>query len=103
MATRLKRIGKAPTSEPPFRQAGEDKYGNLKKPAVEGKKPTKSFGSAFKEARKSGLMTFMWNGKKYTTRQAGEDASTHKAAIAKIKNKNSAAFDDKIQQLMKKK
>lgn len=103
MVTRLKRIGKAPTTEPLFRQDGEDKYGNLKKPAVEGKPMKKSFGSAFKEARKAGLMSFTWNGKKYTTRQAGEDAAKHKAAIAKIKQKNSSAFDDKIKELSKKK
>jgi hypothetical protein len=38
------------------------------------------FGDAFKAARKSGLKTFEWNGKKYTTETAEEKAAKKPAA-----------------------
>jgi uncharacterized protein involved in type VI secretion and phage assembly len=38
------------------------------------------FGDAFKQARKSGLKTFEWNGKKYTTETAEEKAARKTAA-----------------------
>lgn len=39
-----------------------------------------SFGQAFRAARGSGDKTFMWRGKSYTTKMAGEDSAPKKSA-----------------------
>ena len=65
----------------------------VKKPAAAAaaaaSKPAKaqgSFGSAFRKAHDSGADTFMWNGKKYTTKMKdGTTSNKRKAALSKKK------------------
>lgn len=60
---------------------------------------TSAFGKEFRAARNAGLTTFEFNGKKYNTMLAGETKEEHKEKIAKIKEKNEAAYEKKIQEL----
>lgn len=59
------------------------------------------FNKAFKEARAAGLKTFDFGGKKFTTRYAEEDTAKFNESIAKIKEKNQAAFEKKIEEVNK--
>lgn len=47
----------------------------------------KAFDAKFAEMRRAGKDTFTFNGKSYTTRQAGESAEQHKAKMQKIRDK----------------
>ena len=59
-----------PKSKPEAKKAAPKAKPNSK-PAASGKV---SFGTAFANARKAGLKTFTWNGKKYTTQTKAEAA-----------------------------
>jgi len=67
----------------------------------EAKKPsgTSAFGKEFRAARNAGLSTFEFNGKKYNTMLADESKEEYKENLAKIKEKNEAAYEKKIQEL----
>lgn len=57
------------------------------KPAASGKV---SFGTAFANARKAGMKTFTWNGKKYTTQTKAEAAKKKTVAAPKPRPKTKA-------------
>lgn len=83
---------KAKEEEKPVKVAGKE----VAKAPVSGS--VSDFGKSFKEARAAGLTSFTFNDKSYTTRYAEESSSEHKDAIAKIKEKNDAAFEKVIQE-----
>jgi hypothetical protein len=72
-----------------------------KESASESKKQsgTSAFGKEFRAARDAGLSVFEFNGKKYNTMLAGESKEEHKEKLAKIKEKNEAAYEKKISEL----
>lgn len=80
------------SSTPSSKETKEDK--ETKKPSG-----TSAFGKEFRAARNAGLTTFEFNGKKYNTMLAGETKEEHKEKLAKIKEKNEAAYEKKIQEL----
>ena len=46
----------------------------------------KSFNSAFREARDSGMKTFEWRGKSYSTKMAGEDLPTRRVPLPPVRD-----------------
>lgn len=74
--------------------ASEEKKEEPKKPSG-----TSAFGKEFRAARNAGLTTFEFEGKKYNTMLAGETKEEYKEKLAKIKEKNDAAYEKKIQEL----
>jgi hypothetical protein len=60
---------------------------------------TSAFGKEFRAARDAGRSVFEFNGKKYNTMLAGESKEEHKEKLAKIKEKNEAAYEKKISEL----
>lgn len=82
----------ASSSTSSSKEAKEDK--ETKKPSG-----TSAFGKEFRAARNAGLTTFEFNGKRYNTMLAGETKEEHKENLAKIKEKNDAAYEKKIQEL----
>ena len=77
-------IGSAAGKAPAKKAAAKAKPNS--KPAASGKV---SFGTAFANARKAGLKTFTWNGKKYTT-QTKAEASKKTPATPKPRPKKQA-------------
>lgn len=59
------------------------------------------FQKAFKEARAAGIKTFEFGGKKFTTRYAEEDNDAFLKSLDRIKEKNRAALDKKIEEVNK--
>lgn len=63
------------------------------------KKGLSDFEKKFKEMRAAGKESFTYNGKKITTRYKEESDAQHKANVAKIKNKNEAAYEKKMKEV----
>lgn len=99
-----KRVSAAPSEEAPSRRPEDATEASKGSAGAAPAKKTRSgelspFGKEFKAARAAGKTTFEFNGKKYNTMLAGENKEDHKEALARIKAKNEAAYESKIQEL----
>lgn len=99
-----KRVSAAPREEAPMER---EEAATAPSKAAAGAMPAKKtrsgelspFGKEFKAARAAGKSVFDFNGKKYNTMLAGESKEDHKEALARIKAKNEAAYEKKIEEL----
>ena len=75
-----KKTGKPKTSAPPRKGPPPKKDSSIRPKArpAQGPVTNESFGKAFARNRKAGNATFMWKGKKYTTRLKEETIAQHK-------------------------
>jgi hypothetical protein len=97
----LQRVAAAPRDDDAPVSRKESASESRKESASESKKQsgTSAFGKEFRAARDAGLSVFEFNGKKYNTMLAGESKEEHKEKLAKIKEKNEAAYEKKISEL----
>ena len=96
------RVSAAPRDDDAPVSRKESASESRKESAPEPKKQsggTSAFGKEFRAARNAGLSTFEFDGKKYNTMLAGESKEEYKENLAKIKEKNEAAYEKKIQEL----
>jgi hypothetical protein len=95
------RVSAAPRDDDAPVSRKESASESRKESAPEPKKQsgTSAFGKEFRAARNAGLSVFEFDGKKYNTMLAGETKEEHKEKLAKIKEKNEAAYEKKIQEL----
>lgn len=95
------RVSAAPRDDDAPMSRKESASESRKESAPEPKKQsgTSAFGKEFRAARNAGLNTFEFDGKKYNTMLAGESKEEYKENLAKIKEKNEAAYEKKIQEL----
>lgn len=84
---------KAPKKVPTTKSRDKDGLGVKPKPKANTKPAASgkvSFGTAFANARKAGMKTFTWNGKKYTTQTKAEAAKKKTVAAPKPRPKTKA-------------
>jgi hypothetical protein len=93
------RVSVAPSDDSAPVSRKENAASEEKKEPTKKQSGTSAFGKEFRAARNAGLSTFEFDGKKYNTMLAGETKEEHKEKLAKIKEKNEAAYEKKIQEL----